>query len=98
MFFDERINRETNKIFSNAILYATIISTLYLIIKSFVFGFNFTGSISEIFIILTGIIIIIKDLVNFKNSVGDERIIEERMIYYKKASTVFLAMSLLGGI
>lgn len=39
MFNDERINNETNKIFSKAILYATIISTIYLIVKIIVFGF-----------------------------------------------------------
>ena len=41
MFSDERVNRQTSKIFSKAILYATIISALYLMIKTYVFGVIF---------------------------------------------------------
>lgn len=96
MFLDERVNSQTNKIFSKAILYATIISTLYLMVKTYVFGLSFAGSISELFIIITGIGIVVLDISKFKTSDYDERIEEKRMEFYNKASVTFLGMSLLG--
>lgn len=96
MFNDERINNETNKIFSKAILYATIISTIYLIVKIIVFGFILSSFISALFIVLTGIVILIIDYTEYKHYNYDERMIHLRMEYYKKASFVFLGMSLLG--
>lgn len=96
MFSDERVNRQTSKIFSKAILYATIISALYLMIKTYVFGVIFSGSISELFIIITGVVIVGLDISKFKKSDYDERVVEARFLYYKKASIIFLGMSLLG--
>lgn len=93
MFNDERINNETNKIFSKAILYATIISTIYLIVKIIVFGFILSSFISALFIVLTGIVILIIDYTEYKHYNYDERMIHLRMEYYKKASFVFLGMS-----
>lgn len=96
MFLDERINKEKSKVYSRAIFYATLISVLYLIINSIIFNFRFVRSIPEIFIIITGTVIIIMDIYKFGVKSNDERLVNERVVYYEKAAKIFLSLSLLG--
>ena len=102
MFDDERITITCGKIFRKGILIATILSFLFIILKSFTF-INFFSvetlflNTGELCIFFVGIYILIVGEFNDQFGVEkDERYYSEKFQYYIKKSKLFLIVSLLG--
>ncbi|VEU80579.1 hypothetical protein [Haploplasma axanthum] len=100
MFSDERINNKISDIFKNGIIYATLVSVVFLILKiipnQMFKNLNLEYIISELAIILTGVIIILVGWYKFKDNLNDERIDVSKKNYYVTAAKFFLGFSLLG--
>jgi len=100
MFNDERINNQISNIFKNGIFFATLIAFIFLILKiipSRVFNeLSISDIISELFIIIPGIVIIILGYTKYKKSDSDERVVADRMKYYLNVSKWFLGLTLFG--
>ena len=96
MFNDERINNESGKIYRNGIIIATLVSLIYGILKAICFGLNrfFVLSFTEVFIIVSGVIILIIGEIHYVGR--DERATYERHDFYLKAGKIFIICALSG--
>ena len=96
MFNDERINNESGKIYRNGIIIATLVSLIYGILKAICFGLNrfFVLSFTEVFIIVSGVIIFIIGEIHYGGR--DERATYERHDFYLKAGKIFIICALSG--
>ena len=96
MFNDERINNESGKIYRNGIIIATLVSLIYGILKAICFGLNrfFVLSFTEVFIIVSGVIILIIGEIHYVGR--DERATYERHDFYLKSAKIFIICALSG--
>ena len=99
MFNDERINQESGKIYQRGILIATIVAFIYCGLRiwylSTIGQFMIKYLFTELFIIVSGIIILLVGVVRFSSN-KDERIIFEKHNYYLNAGKIFLVSALSG--
>lgn len=100
MFSDERINKVSGKVYRNGIIIATIISFCYLILKYLTIAkqgnFSLTYVVSEIFIVLGGIVILLFGELRLMDQEKDERYYIDKYSFYIKAAKYFLTISLFG--
>ena len=101
MFFDERIESQSGKIFRKGILFATILTVIFTICKflnyqEFVFWDVFSF-LAEATVILSGAIILLNgEFFREYSEVKDERYYSEKFAYYNKAAKTFLFCSIGG--
>ena len=101
MFFDERIESQSGRIFRKGILFATILSVMFTICKVLNFQEFFFGDIfsflAEATVILSGVIILLNgEFLRGHSEVKDERYYSEKYSYYNKAAKTFLFCSMAG--
>ena len=101
MFFDERIESQSGKIFRKGILFATILTVIFTVCKilnyqEFVF-WDIFSFLAEATVILSGVVILLNgELFREHSEVKDERYYSEKYSYYNKASKTFLFCSIAG--
>lgn len=101
MFFDERIESQSGKIFRKGILFVTILTVLFTVCKvlnyqEFVF-WDIFSFLAEATVILSGVIILLYgEFFREHTEVKDERYYSEKYAYYNKAAKTFLFCSIAG--
>lgn len=101
MFFDERIESQSGKIFRKSILFATILTVIFTICKvlnyqEFAF-WDIFSFLAEATVILSGVIILLNgEFFQEHSEVKDERYYSEKYAYYNKAAKTFLFCSIGG--
>lgn len=101
MFFDERIESQSGKIFRKGILFATILTVIFTICKvlnyqEFAF-WDIFSFLAEATVILSGVIILLNgEFFQEHSEVKDERYYSEKYAYYNKAAKTFLFCSIGG--
>ncbi|MBE6634299.1 MAG: hypothetical protein E7620_08180 [Ruminococcaceae bacterium] len=101
MFFDERIESQSGRIFRKGILFAIILTAIFTICKilnyqEFVF-WDIFSFLAEATVILSGVIILLYgELLRGHSEVKDERYCAEKYAYYNKAAKTFLFCSVAG--
>ena len=101
MFFDERIESQSGKIFRKGILFATILTVIFTVCKvlnfqEFVF-WDIFSFLAEATLILSGTIILLYgEFFREHAEVKDERYYSEKYAYYNKAAKTFLFCSIAG--
>lgn len=101
MFFDERIESQSGRIFRKGILFATILTVIFGICKAlnyqkFVF-WDIFSFMAEATVILSGVIILLYgEFFREPPEVKDERYYSEKYAYYNKAAKTFLFCSIAG--
>ena len=101
MFFDERIESQSGRIFRKGILFAMILTLIFTVCKvlnyqEFVF-WDIFSFLAEATVILSGIIILLYGEFFRENSeVKDERYYSEKYAYYNKSAKIFLFYSIGG--
>ena len=101
MFFDERIESQSGRIFRKGILLAMILTLIFTVCKvlnyqEFVF-WDIFSFLAEATVILSGIIILLYGEFFRENSeVKDERYYSEKYAYYNKSAKIFLFCSIGG--
>ena len=101
MFFDERIESQSGRIFRKGILFAMILTLIFTVCKvlnyqEFVF-WDIFSFLAEATVILSGIIILLYGEFFRENSeVKDERYYSEKYAYYNKSAKIFLFCSIGG--
>lgn len=100
MFNDERINLNSGKIYRKGIIYSTIISIIYLVLKAITLfryeHLTILSFISELFIVIGGFVILIIGETRISSHEKDERYFNEKYNYYFKLSKYYLAVVLSG--
>lgn len=101
MFNDERIIIQSGKIFRFANLIALVIALLNLLsmvisISFMKMAFNILLVSTEIAIIIVSSIILLYGELGFKNRIMDERVLQEKYLFYNKSITLLLISILLG--
>lgn len=101
MFFDERIESQSGKIFRKGILFATILTVIFTICKALCFQefifLDIFSFLAEATVILSGVIILIHGEFFCEHSeVKDERYYSEKYAYYNKAAKTFLFCGIAG--
>ncbi len=94
-FYDERINRVCGGTYRTGILLAVLYTVLFGVCRALTVGFHVILYLNEIFIVLTGCIILLVGLVRW-GLARDERADFEKHTYYLTAGKVFVVMALLG--
>ena len=96
MFNDERINYESGKIYRNGIFIATLVSLIYgiLWIIYCVIRNEFNFSLTEIFTVISGVVILVIGESSFRGK--DERAAREKHDFYLKSGKIFLSCVLTG--
>lgn len=101
MFFDERIESQSGKIFRKGILFATILTVIFTICKvlnyqEFAF-WDIFSFLAEATVILSGVLILLNgEFFQEHSEVKDERYYSEKYAYYNKAAKTFLFCSIGG--
>ncbi|MBE6608709.1 MAG: hypothetical protein E7633_09165 [Ruminococcaceae bacterium] len=101
MFFDERIESQSGRIFRKGILFATILTAVFTVCKflnyrEFVF-WDIFSFLAEATVILSGVIILLSgEFFRECSEVKDERYYSEKYAYYNKAAKKFLFYSIGG--
>ena len=101
MFFDERIESQSGKIFRKGILFATILTVIFAICKvlnyqEFAFWDIFSFLAEATVILSGGLILLSGEFFQEHSEVKDERYYSEKYAYYNKAAKTFLFCSIGG--
>lgn len=100
MFQDERINKESGRIYRNCIILSLIITLIFLIIKTVYYRmidcFQFIYILPESVLLIESLIILGVGEGLIINKTKDELFYFKRYNYYKKAMINFLSIGLLG--
>ena len=101
MFFDERIESQSGRIFRKGIVFAIILTAIFTVckilnIQEFVF-WDIFSFLAEETVILSGVIILLNgEIFRERPEVKDERYYSEKYAYYNKAAKMFLFCSIGG--
>ncbi len=99
MFYDERIQSECGKIYQKGILFATLVTLLYAMIRAIPLILEDKLSLwfftTELFIVVCGVVILFLGAIKFCG-VKDERIESEKHTFYFNAGKIFLIATLAG--
>ncbi|MDE6408594.1 MAG: hypothetical protein K2K50_08350 [Anaeroplasmataceae bacterium] len=100
MFQDERINKESGRIYRNCILFSLVIILMICIVKFIYYAsikeFQFPYIIAEVVLLLDSIAILGIGELHLVTKIKDELFYYKRYKYYKKAILVYLSIGLLG--
>ncbi len=99
MFFDERIHSESGRIYQRGILFATLITFLFAVLRAIPLvrdgEFILRVFTTELFILIAGIGILLYAALRFRGAC-DERMLKEKHDYFVKAGWGFLIAALAG--
>jgi len=101
MFFDERIESQSGKIFRKGILFATILTVVFTVCKVLniqeVVFWDIFSFLAEATVIISGVsILLYGEFFRERAEVKDERYYSEKYAYYNKAAKTFLFCSIAG--
>ena len=96
MFYDERINRICGRAYRTGILLAVLYTLLFGLCRFMLLGrFRWDRSVTDLFIILTGIALLLIGTIR-RGFAKDERVEFEQHNFYLRAGKIFVVASLLG--
>jgi len=98
-FYDERINSECGRIYRRGMIYATLVTLIYGILRAVVLYSNrhleFSYFYTELAIVVCGVIILAAGTLKFFGE-SDERVEALKHSYYLRAAKIFLVVALAG--